>query len=67
MEVGELRLDATQEFDVPVERKFGVHPALHQDLGGNEVRSAVLETGWVDVKVSAVDEDWSGLKFLKRR
>ncbi len=33
VEVGELRLDAAEQFDVPVEGEFGVHPALHQDLG----------------------------------
>lgn len=41
--------------------------ALFQDLTEGGVRSAVLPTGWVDVKVCAVDVDWSGLKFLKRK
>ena len=40
---------------------------LHRDLNGNDVRALVLPTGWVDVKVCAVDQDWSALKFLKRR
>ena len=31
------------------------------------VRAVMLPTGWVDVKVAAVDEDWSGLKLLRRR
>lgn len=31
------------------------------------LRNRVLPLGWVDVKVCAVDADWSGLKFLKRR
>jgi len=26
----------------------------------------VLPTGFVDVKVAAVDENWSALKFLRR-
>ena len=25
-----------------------------------------LESGWVDVKVCAVDATWSGLKFVRR-
>lgn len=32
-----------------------------------EVRSYGLQIGLVDVKVCAVDEDWSGLKFMYRR
>lgn len=34
------------------------------DLDGNAVRNAGLRTGLVDVKVCAVDETWSGLKFV---
>jgi hypothetical protein len=34
------------------------------DLSGNVVRSAGLEAGLVDVKVCAVDDVWSGLKFV---
>lgn len=37
------------------------------DLTEGGVREAILPTGWVDVKVCAVDDDWSGLKFLRRR
>jgi hypothetical protein len=37
------------------------------DLTEGGVREAILPTGWVDVKVFAVDADWSGLKFLRRR
>lgn len=40
---------------------------LHRDLTEDGVRAALLPTGWVDVKVAAVDDDWSGLKFLRRR
>jgi len=36
------------------------------DLDGNVVRRLGLETGLVDVKVCAVDETWSGLKFVYR-
>ncbi len=40
---------------------------LFKDLTEDGVRAAVLPAGWVDVKVCAVDADWSGLKFLKRK
>jgi hypothetical protein len=40
--------------------------SLFRDLTDNVVRALVLPTGWVDVKVVAVDADWSGLKFLMR-
>ena len=39
---------------------------LHRDLSGTDVRRLGLEHGLVDVKVCAVDEDWSGLKFVYR-
>ena len=37
------------------------------DLDENIVRKVGLEAGLVDVKVCAVDEVWSGLKFVRRR
>jgi hypothetical protein len=40
---------------------------LFVDLTENGVREILLPTGWVDVKVCAVDDDWSGLKFLRRK
>jgi hypothetical protein len=40
---------------------------LFVDLTEGGVREVMLPTGWVDVKVCAVDADWSGLKFLRRR
>ncbi|HSV37887.1 MAG TPA: DUF3052 domain-containing protein [Nocardioidaceae bacterium] len=36
------------------------------DLDENVVRDLGLELGVVDVKVCAVDEVWSGLKFVRR-
>lgn len=39
---------------------------LYAGFGDAEVRNLGLETGLVDVKVCAVDEDWSGLKFVRR-
>ncbi len=40
---------------------------MYLDLAENDIRREVLKTQWVDVKVCAVDADWSGLKFLRRR
>ena len=39
---------------------------LDTDLGDNVVRAIGLELGWVDVKVCAIDETWSGQKFVRR-
>ncbi len=39
---------------------------LFEDLTEDGLRDVLLPTGWVDVKVCAVDADWSGLKFLRR-
>jgi len=36
------------------------------DLDGNVVRDLGLHAGLVDVKVSAVTDVWSGLKFVRR-
>lgn len=36
------------------------------DLDENVVRAIGLDAGWVDVKVCAVTEVWSGLKFVRR-
>jgi hypothetical protein len=36
------------------------------DLDENKVRDLGLELGFVDVKVAAVDDTWSGLKFVRR-
>jgi hypothetical protein len=37
------------------------------DVTEDVVREVVLPAGWVDVKVCAVDETWSGLKLLRRK
>lgn len=39
---------------------------LESDLNENIVRDLGLAQGLVDVKVCAVDEVWSGLKFVRR-
>jgi hypothetical protein len=41
--------------------------SLFIDLTEQDLRDHVLPLGWVDTKVCAVDTDWSGLKFLKRK
>lgn len=40
---------------------------IASDLGENQVREIGLASGLVDIKVCAVDETWSGLKFVYRR
>jgi CheY-like chemotaxis protein len=37
------------------------------DFNQNDVRATGLAHGWVDYKVCAVDNDWSGLKFSRRK
>ena len=39
---------------------------VKSDLDENLVRDFGLEAGLVDVKVCAIDETWSGLKFVRR-
>ena len=36
------------------------------DLDENVVRAVGLNRGWVDIKVCAIDDTWSGLKFVTR-
>lgn len=45
-------------------RKAGGHVS---DVNENLLREQLLPTGVVDVKVAALDQDWSGLKFLWRK
>jgi len=40
--------------------------SLSTELAEADIRSAGLAAGLVDVKICAVDEDWSGLKFVYR-
>lgn len=39
---------------------------MQTDLNENVVRDIGLAAGVVDVKVAAIDEVWSGLKFVRR-
>ena len=45
-------------------RKAGGHVS---DINENLLRELVLPTGLVDVKVAALDDNWSGLKFVWRK
>ena len=40
---------------------------LSTDIGEADVRAAGLAAGLVDNKICAVDDDWSGLRFVYRR
>jgi hypothetical protein len=37
------------------------------DLTEQAFRDLILPLGWVDTKVAAIDDTWSGLKFLRRK
>lgn len=37
------------------------------DLTEQNFRDAILPLDWVDIKVAAIDDIWSGLKFTRRR
>jgi hypothetical protein len=37
------------------------------DLTEQSFRDKILKLGWVDIKVAAIDETWSGLKFTRRK
>jgi Protein of unknown function (DUF3052) len=45
-------------------RKAGGHDS---DIREQDVRDAALPLGLVDVKVAALDEDWSGLRLVWRK
>lgn len=45
-------------------RKAGGHIS---DIAENDLRELLLPIGVVDVKVAAFDNDWSGLKFVRRK
>jgi hypothetical protein len=40
---------------------------LHAGVTEDLIREAGLERGFVDFKVAAIDETWSGLRFKRRR
>ena len=40
---------------------------MQTDITEDTIREIVLPLGWVDIKVCAVSEKWSGLKVVKRK
>ena len=40
---------------------------MQTDITEDAIREIVLPTGWVDIKVCAVSDLWSGLKIVKRK
>jgi hypothetical protein len=40
---------------------------VETDVTENVLREVILVTGWVDNKVCAIDETYSGLRFVKRK
>jgi hypothetical protein len=40
---------------------------LSKGLSEDDIRKAAIACGLVDIKVCAVDQDWSGLKLTRRR
>ncbi len=40
---------------------------VRTDITENTLREDLLPSGWVDVKVCAIDATWSGLKFVLRK
>jgi hypothetical protein len=58
------RLARTSSLWVAWPRRAGGHVS---DLTDQILRDVLLPLGLVDVKVAALDPDWSGLKFVWRR
>ncbi|MBK6016178.1 DUF3052 domain-containing protein [Streptomyces sp. MBT53] len=59
-----LGLDDTAMLWIAWPRKAAGHVS---DITENGLRDLFLPLGVVDVKVAALGEDWSGLKFVRRR
>ncbi|HEU4481141.1 MAG TPA: DUF3052 domain-containing protein [Actinomycetota bacterium] len=60
----ERGLDDTGSLWIAWPRKAGGHVS---DVTEDLLREVMLPLGIVDVKVAAVDEDWSGLRFVRRK
>jgi hypothetical protein len=41
--------------------------SLSTEVAEGDIRGAGLDAGLVDIKICAVDDDWSGLKFVYRK
>jgi hypothetical protein len=65
--------DFLKENDLSVvEKSFWVSwpkksSGIQTDLTEQDLRDLILPLGWVDTKVAAIDDTWSGLKFLRRK
>lgn len=57
-------LDDTASLWIAWPRRAGGHDS---DVTEDLLRDVFLPRGLVDVKVAAIDADWSGLKFVRRR
>jgi hypothetical protein len=58
------RLESNASLWLAWPRKAAGHVS---DITENLLREVLLPTGVVDVKVAALDDDWSGLKFVWRK
>lgn len=59
-----LRLPQGASLWIVYPKRSGRYPA---DFIMTDVRAAALSAGMVDYKVCAVDDDWTGLKFARRK
>ena len=59
-----LRLPQGASVWIVYPKRSGRYPA---DFTLTDVRAAALSVGLVDYKVCAVDDDWTGLKFARRK
>jgi hypothetical protein len=59
-----LRLPQGVSLWIVYPKRSGRYPA---DFTLTDVRAAALSVGLVDYKVCAVDDDWTGLKFARRK
>lgn len=41
--------------------------SIQTNLTEQTFRDLILPLGWVDIKVAAIDDTWSGLKFVRRK
>jgi hypothetical protein len=58
------RLPADSSLWIAWPRRAGGHTS---DITENDLRRVLLPAGVVDTKVAALDDDWSGLKFVWRK
>lgn len=64
LERASVQLPAGASFWMVYPKRSG---KLASDFSANDVREAALGLGLVDYKICAVDEDWSGMKFARRK